>query len=172
MFRCTINIHIRLKYSYPNCLLAFLSKIPAYISLFSTRSVPFPEPDPFENLKKTVFPTSESLEFFFSSLAAELKQITSIFKKKIIFTICLRLFIIYLQELSFVSLLNSLRDQSSSLSNSAAKLPFTTFGDIGELANNKLAPKLLFQLRVSVMRKKNYGRKSVKKRGYLRTSDF
>lgn len=58
----------------------------------------------------------------------------------------------HLQELSFISLLNSFRDQSSPLSNNAAKLPLTTLGDIGELANNKLAPKLLFQLRVSVMK--------------------
>lgn len=55
------------------------------------------------------------------------------------------------QELSFISLLSNFRDQSSPLSNSAAKLPLTTFGDIGELASNKLAPKLLFQFRVSVI---------------------
>lgn len=61
--------------------------------------------------------------------------------------------ILYIQELSFISLLNSFRDQSSPLSNNAAKLPFTTFGDIGEFASSRLAPKLLFQLRVSVIKK-------------------
>lgn len=67
-----------------------------------------------------------------------------------------------LQELSFISLLNNFLDQSSPLSNNAAKLPLTTFGDIGELASNKLAPKLLFQLRVSMIKHHlKYRRKKV-----------
>lgn len=38
---------------------------------------------------------------------------------------------------------------TSAVSYIAAKLPFTIFGDIGELANNKLDPKFSFFCRVS-----------------------
>ena len=47
------------------------------------------------------------------------------------------------------ALANSSRTLSP-LSNMAAKLPLTIFGDIGELASRRLDPKLEFRCRVSV----------------------
>jgi hypothetical protein len=47
------------------------------------------------------------------------------------------------------ALANSSRTLSP-LSNMAAKLPLTIFGDIGELASRRLDPKLEFRSRVSV----------------------
>ena len=79
-------------------------------------------------------------------------------KCNIIYQCCFHVLILLrsLPGLSLTSrrnLENALANSSrtlSPLSNMAAKLPLTIFGDIGELASRRLDPKLEFRSRISV----------------------